>query len=414
MLVIALLCSSCVMHKGLDPVTGKYRGEIDNVVKGGTVTVAQIKEAIGDDVKIDSLHYDDKLLYDVDFYHVSYFTQYGLEGSLVASPKMVYARALLLIPHGVSADNVRLAAYFHGTVLPVPEFTDIFGMGTPSDFTGDNGSQDVRHCGLPLASAGYCVILPEYTGYGPTANLDHPFVYYPELWLSSFDALEAGVRAMKDEKYGIGIDPGKKIWLSGWSQGGGMALYAQKMLENDPFYKGKFEVQATSTLAGPFNMTRFLGDMLKNKKQIYLMMPLYGWAGYAINLFCPDLQRPMDQIFRPAIYDQIDAFLQFGSTPADMFQEFFIEHMLDGTDPAFAKALEQDSTCSSWDPVAPVFMHHGEKDSIVPCFNSQDAYAGLKDRAANGVELHIYPGQDHATFVPTYMSKTIEEFNSVL
>lgn len=406
----AVLCCSCVKHHGIDVTPDIRKTYCGNIVDGGfdhggTVTVQAIKDGLGKDAAIDSLNFDEKLKYDVDFYHITYYTLYGLE-----HPELVQARALLLIPHAIAAENVRVAAYFHGTVLPVPEFTDILSMGTPSDFTGDNGSQDVRHCALPLASAGYCVICPDYTGYGPTANRDHPFVYYPELVQSAIDGVRAGMRAMGEAKFGLNLQPSNDIWIAGWSQGAGLALYAQKVLEDNGHI---FNVKCTSTLSGPFNVKRFLVEMLNNQDHVYLLMALYGWAAYSINMFAPSLQRPMDQIFRPSIYDQTDAFIQFGNTPRDLFQQFFREHVLDGSDVAFLTVLDEDSTHEGWDPKAPVYLHHGIDDDVVPCFNSVDAYNGLKDRAANGVELHLYEGQKHNTCVPTYISKTIDEFNAV-
>lgn len=402
---------SCVRPSGeiTDPDhLTTYRGNVVSVEHVCTTTKEAIMNGLGADAKIDSLHFDQKIKYDVDCYKITYYTQYGLKGSKVRVPSIVKAQSLLIIPQGV--EETRLAAYFHGTVLAAHEITQLLNMGLPTDYTGGQASQDVRHCALPLAASGFCVICPDYTGYGPTADRDHPFVYYPELFLSAYDGVVSAVRVMSDAKYNINRNPGKDLWVSGWSQGGGMALYFQREVEKN--YSFRFNIKATSTLAGPFNVTRFLMEMFNNPDKMYLMMALYGWAGYAINAFAVELQRPLDQIFRPAIYDQNDAFLLFGNTPRDLFQGFFIQHLQDGTDPVFMEVLANDSTSEGWDPQAPVFLHHGEKDSIVPCFNSEDAYAGLKDRG--DVSFFKYKGQDHATFVPTYISKTIEEFNSVL
>lgn len=436
--IIAL--SSCVKHHNIDIPEGqwgKYRGNVapDGLVKGGTVTPKQIMEFIGDidlnkEVKYtvdggtqefpySTAELKKQLKYDVDFYIVTFYTQYGLDGSKMMRKKLVYSRALMLVPKGLSKEETRLAVYCHGTVLPVPEITTLFDMGTPADFTGDNGSQDVRFCALPLASAGYVVVCPEYTGYGPTAGMDHPFVYYPELIMSASDGLHACVKALEDPDFGLNYDfrnknTGKRdVYLCGWSQGGGLALYMQKEMENNAAYSYGYNVKATSTIAGPFNIYRFLTEMLQNSNKTYLLMALYGWAGYSINMFCPDLQRPMDLIFRPSIFDQRDAFILFGNTPGDLFQEFFSQHILDGTDEEFIKVLYDDSTYKGWSPKAPVFLHHGSIDNVVPCFNSEDAYNGLKDSAQGGISLFKYTGENHTTFVPAYMSRTIDEFNSI-
>lgn len=425
--MMAFASVSCTKQTGEDIAdVMRRRGKIVEITHGGTVSIPEIMDGMGEDGKTDSLRYDSKLKYEVDFYIIKYETQSGLAGS-VFGRKIVPARSLLLVPKGISKENARYAAYFHGTVMPAKKLNDLFAMGTPADFTGHNGSQDVRHVALPLASAGYCVICPEYTGYGPTANIDHPFIYYPELAISAYDAITSGYLALtgygldKSIDPGIHIDPGKKLWICGWSQGGGLALYMQKQMENNPEYRGQeFEVMATSTLAGPFNVKRFMMEVIEKPDKPQLLMALYGWAAYAVNYFSPDLQRPMDQVFRPSIYSQSDAILQFGNTPRDLFQGFFISHILDGTDPVFLKVLDDDSTYEGWNPKAPVFLHHGKEDSIVPSFNSVDAHEGLDKRSANGVKLFLYTGNGsdgkalgHANFVPVYTAKTIEEFNSI-
>lgn len=441
-IILAACCilSSCVKHTGInvpEEELDTWRGNLpENAVqKGGCVSIDKIASFIGDEKlskevkftvnggsdqeKYSTAELRKKLKYDVDFYIVNYYTQYGLTDSRILTPSIVYARALLLVPKGIPENEARLAIYCHGTVLPVPEITGLINMGTPADFTGENGSEDVTSCALPLASAGYVVVCPEYTGYGPTADKDHPFVYYPELMMSAYDSIIAAQKALTRKEYGINLNlphtmNGRTdLYICGWSQGGGLALFMQRAIEKTPTYNFRYNVKATSTLAGPFNVYRFLTEMLKNGDHTYLVMALYGWAGYSINMFCPELQRPMDLIFRPSIYDQNDAFILFGNTPNDLFQQFFVQHILDGSDEDFINALKKDSTNEGWTPGAPVFLHHGEEDSFVPCFNSEDAYNGLKDKAVRGITFYKYIEEDHATFVPAYMSRTIDEFNSI-
>lgn len=394
------------------------------VRKCGTVTkddvIAMMKLKFSEGEKLpEKLH--EQLKYDVEYYNVNYWTQYGLEGSDVRTPDMVMAKALLLVPKLPEGEKHKLAVYFHGTVMPSQELFGVFGLGTPSDFDGsyESADQDLRHCGLPLASAGYCVILPEYTGYSYTAAKDHPFVYYPELVMSAGDAVIASTRALRNPEYGIEIEVPNEIYVTGWSQGGGMALYYQKYIESQNTLGG-LKIKATSALAGPYDVKKFIMDVFSKPDTPILMMALYGWAAYAINMFCPDLQRPMDQIFRPSIYDQTDAFLLFGNTPADTFQEFFIQHVADGTDKDFLHALEEDSTHEGWSPRAPIFLHHAYLDGVVPFLNSQSAYDGLKKTSRSSVELIGYGNKTgeqsfapHTKYVPEYISRTIEEFESL-
>lgn len=408
-LFAAITICSCSIPKGIDPDAGlHWRGKLHSVEHIALTDIKTIAENLGDDMNIDSLHFDKKLKYPVDAYRITYYTQYNLD---IRKAEIVLANALLVVPHG--CDKTEFMAYFHGTVMPLPDVTSLFAMGTPSTYDGKIGTTEVNKCLLPLASSGYCVICPDYTGFGPTADRDHAFIYYPELFMSAYDGVIAGVRAMEDKNYGINRKIDGDIWLSGWSQGGGMALYFQRELENNPAYKNKFNIKGTSTLAGPYNIEHFMMDVFQHPDDVYLLMALYGWAGYCVNRFAPELQRPMDQVFRARIYDQTDSFAIFGSTPHDVYQGFFIQKLIEDKDPIFKQVLRQISTDRDWSPVAPIFLHHGTDDSLVPYFNSVDAYNGLRDSARGGISLFSYKGEDHTTFVPTYISKVIDEFEEL-
>lgn len=399
-LLFILALSSCYKGK-LDPSWKDHtRAEFEEKNLVRHMTPEDIMKVMGKRGEIDSLQFDTKLIYDVDVYKYSYYTCYEQEDNIVK------AEGLLLIPCEVPSTH--FCGYMHGTVFPEKTLTDTFGIGTPSEFDGYRGCQDVRECALAVASAGYTIAIPDYTGFGPTASLDHPFIYYPELQRSAVD----GLLSARSHLEQMGLNPGKDIWLSGWSQGAGMAMYMQRMLENDPKYKNLFNVRCNSLLAGPFDVYNFLLDLLKKPDEPVIMMALYSWAGYSINRFCPTLQRPLDQVFRTKIYDQLDAILIVGVSPKTLFTDFFMKNIMNGKDEKFIAALKDCSTCEGWDPVAPIHMHHGTKDDIVTSINSLRAYEGLRNRAKNGIKLSMYEGESHMTFVPTFASKTIDDFQA--
>lgn len=397
-LILPLLLSC--EHSKIDPEwSSHYRCESDGVEFIAHLSIDDVKKNIGKDASLDSLKFDEKLVYEVDAYRYWYYTSYDDDKEIVR------ASGLMLIPSG--AEEVRYVCYCHGTVFPEKSFTDAFHLGSPSDFTGMKGNMDVYQCGVALSSAGFSVAMPDYVGYGPTSGLDHPFIYYPELYKSAVDGFIAGREILTQNE----MNPGKDIYLVGWSQGAGLALYIHRLIENNPLYRVLFNLRCTCCLSGPFDVYAFVLDLFNNPSTPRAMIALYAWSCYSINRFHKGLYRKLDQIFRGPIYDQLDAIIMFGISPYDLFNDFFMKRILDGSDTDFINGIRACTTSEGWDPVAPIYLHHGKEDSVVPCFNSVNAYNGLKDRTSSTVELYLYPKQDHTTFVPTFASKVIDELN---
>ena len=84
--------------------------------------------------------------------------------------------------------------------------------------------------------------------------------------------------------------------------------------------------------------------------------------------------------------------------------------MQDRTETAIRQAFE-DSDRYDWRPRAPVFLHHGTHDDIVPFFTSQMAYQAMRARGGR-VRLYPYIGQDHYLPVNTYVVRTLADFAS--
>lgn len=141
--------------------------------------------------------------------------------------------------------EVYLLMYCHGIELPsvrlnVEKITPSLYDGGVEDF------RDVRNMGLTWASAGYAVFIPDYIGFGVTLGKDHPYLYYPEMFISNID----GLLAVKERLQQKGLPYDNSLLLAGWSQGAGAAISAHKYIQEN--YAADFTVVASSGLAGPY------------------------------------------------------------------------------------------------------------------------------------------------------------------
>ncbi len=383
-LLIAVL--SCTKKEEALPY--KLRGALVEASLKGTMTKDQVVEAVTE------LSADGFAAYDVEYYVITYRTVYN--------EKPIDTRGLLLLPKGTA--TIDLLVYLHGTLVPL-KMAGVENL-TPSLYRGQKEKfLDVRNVGLSWASAGFTVFIPDYIGYGLTLGKEHPYVYYPELFKANID----GLLATKEFLAGKGFADNKKLFVTGWSQGGGAALSTHKYIQEN--YASDFTVVASSGLAGPYNFERFMNEIFKLRAEEVKLISLYSWALYSLNKFS-DIKRPTDQIWSYPVYNQTNAYMPPSTVPDEIFNNFFLTKMIDGSDKQMTYQLHINSFHEGWLPVGKVFLHHGDADDVVPYFNSEDAYQGLT-AAGGDVTLYTYPGGKHDTEVGNYVSKTLNDFNAL-
>lgn len=368
------------------PTDNFNRGDLIEAVDNGIITRAEIIDRI---TELDASGFAE---YDVTYERITYRTQY--------MGKPIDSRGLLIIPRGVS--RVYLLMYCHGTELPsvrlnVEKITPSLYNGGKSDF------RDVRNMGLSWATAGYAVFIPDYIGFGVTLGKDHPYVYFPEMFVSNIDGLLAVKKHLQQE--GIAYD--NRLFLAGWSQGAGAAISAHKYIQEN--YAAEFSVVASSGLAGPYNFSRFAESFLERKNQAIEALPVFSWGLYSLNKFSP-LKRPTDQFYTYPVYDQFASILVPSNKPEQIFSDYFLKHWADGSDIALKQVLKTNSFHDGWKPLGKVFLHHGDADSLVPAYNTEDAYIGLTT-AGGDIKKYIYPGGDHISELSNFISNTLTEFN---
>ncbi|MDL2296696.1 lipase family protein [Bacteroidales bacterium OttesenSCG-928-B11] len=394
-LILLFLFSLSIISCDTDdrPLVGD-RGEIINYKKTGELSKEQVIKNISE--------YDAS---DIARFGVSY---YVLEYSTIYVDRPINTRGLLLIPHDVSYPE--FIAYFHGTHPPIS--LSVAKKQAPSTYDGSGNDWtnmsylEVRNIGLAWASAGYAVFLPDYIGYGTTADKEHPYIYYPELFKANVDGIIAALSAMDEMGYG----KTKDVLLTGWSQGGGAALSAHKLIQEQ--YSNRLNIIATSALAGPYNFVSFLNDVLENKDKDNSIMHMVSWAAYSLNKFS-DLKRPTDQIFSYPVYDQMASLTPPSKKPAEIFNNFLVANILSCEDLQFWEIVKKNSFHKGWRPTGKVFLHHGDADDTVPYYNSVEAYEGLKAMGGD-ITLHTYKGGSHKTELNYYVKNTLKDFAEII
>jgi fermentation-respiration switch protein FrsA (DUF1100 family) len=325
--------------------------------------------------------------HDVDVYRVTYATRDADGTEVVAS-------GAVLIPK--AAGKLRLMCYCRGTIIPIyDEYT------APSYYDLRNNESIYQNYEpsfliATFASAGYLVAAPDGIGYGATQGREHPYVHAPSLTRTSLDLLRAA-RELAARKE-VEVDP--RVFITGWSEGGlaGMALH--KLIEDAG--RADLPVAASSLLAGCYALSAMM-DLFCNYDEDFPEHQIYYWMLRSMGRVY-GLKRPFDRTVVPP-------FAAAPKNPRVGLDPGFRDTYLNDPDDEMRRAL-RDNDRYDWKPLAPVFLHHGTHDDIVPFFCAQMAYEAMRARGGRAT-LYPYLGKDHYQPVNCYVTRSLADFEKV-
>ncbi len=303
--------------------------------------------------------------------------------------------------------SLPIYTYLHGSLKPYPLPEGEGNEDIPSIYQGEYPDAcwkggEIRLFGSFTASHGYISVLPDYAGYGASANVAHPYTIHRELAKESIDAILAAQEFLKKEN----ITTNNNVFLSGWSEGASAALAAQKEIEK--FYSDKINLVASANLAGPYNM--------KEMGELAVLLPLsfwewdpselngIMWSLYAHNLFAEN-PLPNEDIFKFNVTSELSVLRERpGNNPLQLVKQSFIGN-------SFMKnEFVKNDLINDWNPDRKVFFYYGSEDTDVYPFNSVNAYNAFRSKGSD-VRLIEYTGDDHETPVLKYYLGMMSEFD---
>lgn len=340
--------------------------------------------------------------YDVSLYSITYES--------IQKGKPIVLSGLVTIPK--DKEQPSLLQYHHGTMLPIPMPGGEGSNDVPSLFNGQSVQPDAdfmetRMMVLTFASRGYVVSAPDYAGYNVSKDLDHPYNIPGELANYSVDMIRAAKELIKILK----VETDNKLFLTGWSEGGGAALATQKDIEQN--FSEEFNLIATSVLAGPYDIPSMLQNNIFEIKEDDLgeNAGIYSWTLYSLLKFS-NINIPSDKIYKYEVQNSLDALNPPSSKVSEIINlPFLQENIMRGDNEELLNVMEQLSLINDWIPKAKIMLHSGKNDDIVPHYNTLNAYNNFKKEGAD-VTLYEYNG-DHYTPALDYLTTTIKDFEKL-
>ncbi|MES2074912.1 MAG: lipase family protein [Pseudomonadota bacterium] len=167
------------------------------------------------------------------------------------------ASSVVMLPSGAdpACQGPRpVLLYAHGTVLD-------------KQFSMARLNGEARLVAAMFVAQGFIVVAPDYAGYGASSLPYHPYLNAEQQAGDMLDAL----RAAREVYAQLGVRAAPRLFLSGYSQGGFVALATQRLIERD--FAAEFPLVAVAGMSGPYALLQ-MGD------GIFGGQPLLGGTAY--------------------------------------------------------------------------------------------------------------------------------------
>lgn len=252
----------------------------------------------------------------VDVHHVQYTTVGGLDEHTTAS-------GALMLPTGggPGCTGARpLLLYAHGT-NPAKSYN----LASLSDTSNAAYGEGLMLAAF-YAARGYIVMAPNYAGYDTSALPYHPFLVADQQSKDMIDGWAAASSALP--MLSSSVHAGDKLFLSGYSQGGHVAMATQRAMQ-----ALGIPVTATAPMSGPYALAAQTDALF------------FGRVPFGSTLFGTLLASGFQQVYR-----------NLYGTPGELFEAAFapgIDSLLPGPDLATLQASGKLPETAMFSPVPP-------------------------------------------------------------
>lgn len=346
-------------------------------LRGSLVGSELVATFTADQLKAMSEVYAPYARYGINLYKISYLTKY--------KGKIIQVSGAVGVPILPDKQKASIVAYAHGTM-----FTDADDL--PSKGTDPNT--------LYTTAYGFIVFAPDYVGYRDSKQVFHPYFVNEASDAAVCDMMIAGRRFLQQNN----IVPKPKLFMYGISQGGTVALSAQRAIENDPNYKHRIRLTAVAPAIGVYEPNSlFMQPSVKDDSYKYPCFFTFMVMAYNNHY---NMGKSLDQIFQNSNGQTFLSLLEkntpifeivMGGFPVPMnnlFQDSVRQSIAEGTS-EFNIAAQKNNTIYGWVPRTKLRLYYSEADDIVPSANATLAYNTFVAAGSKSVELVATPPLDH-------------------
>lgn len=325
--------------------------------------------------------------------------------SRTSTGRMVDVSGLVAIPQSGAPKG--LVVYFHGTTAD--------RENVPSRYRGNPAPEEADLAVLAFATAGYAVAAPDYLGLGDHMGF-HPYPMGSVNCWSGIDLIKPAREIA--EKNGLSI--GKDLFVTGYSEGGAVAMWATRRLSamTDP----AFQVTRSAPMSGPYDLSETqVQSMIAGQSNAKWLGARVYFAAYALRsiqknfgIRLEDYVSPSFATYVPFVFNQelkdedtikklVTKAFQLGAI-RDLNRVLNLEFRDDLKNRNIANPVVEQlvaNDCHNWTPKTPMYMFCLSDDFLVPKENTLKAVNSMRARGV-GPELvrhYVLEGRkfDHMT-----------------
>ncbi len=335
--------------------------------------------------------------YGVDVYRITYNSMYKGES--------VLASGLVCLPQ--SQESFPIISFQNGT--------NTLKSGCPSEKPTDFYYALIEY----MAGNGYIITIPDYIGFGASAQYLHPYYERETTDRAVIDMIRACHELLAEKDIQVGFNGDH--YLMGYSQGGWATLSGLKNIETN--YKTTIPVKATSCGAGAYDMMAMSTYVLG--QQVFpgpLYLPYFIYSQQLFGAHSDPLTKFFNEPYASRIpelfngnYSNTQVNAQLNDTIPILLKSNMISDFSNGTDFAQLRSLLVKNSVTAWLPTSKIKFYHGSADLNVPPEQSLLMYNSFINLGVSQDQIQFIslPGTDHELSLLPWGLKTINWFNEL-
>jgi pimeloyl-ACP methyl ester carboxylesterase len=303
----------------------------------------------------------------------------------------VLASGLICLPK--TAGNYPVLSFQNGT--------NTLHSLAPSVAAGD----DLYSIIESIAAMNFIVVIPDYIGFGASAQLPHPYLDAKSSTQSILDLIRAAKELGNEDQ--VVSKPTKDLFIFGYSQGGWATLALQKEIETN--YATEFNLKASSCGAGPYSV-EYLNSTI-------LSLPEYPtpyFLAYVLNSYhaIGSITNPLTDFFNEPYASKIPGLFdgkhtggaintELTSNLTELFTADYRTTYETNAKYLGLKSVLKANSIVAWNISTPTKLFHGTLDEVIPFSMSQTMLADFKAKGVSDskIELVALPDADHTSGV---------------